>query len=73
MPDQAPNIDSFSGKGRLVYDKERRTIVSAPVEITVPLCESFRAIGIDISEEQLREFEKALFERGLNVSPRIVR
>lgn len=31
MPDQAPNIESFSGKGRLVYDKEKRTIVSMPM------------------------------------------
>lgn len=37
-------------------------------EITVPLCESFAAIGIDISEEQLRKFEGALFARGLNVA-----
>lgn len=35
MPDQAPNIDSFNGKGRLVYDKERRTIVSVPVEKSI--------------------------------------
>lgn len=33
MPDQAPNIDVKPGdKGRLVYDKERRTIVSAAIE-----------------------------------------
>lgn len=32
MPDQAPNIDIKPGGGRLVYDKERRTIVSAPNE-----------------------------------------
>ncbi len=30
MTDQAPNIESFEGKGRLVYDKERRTIISLP-------------------------------------------
>jgi hypothetical protein len=39
-------------------------------EITVPLCESFAAVGIDISEADLRKFEKALFERGLNVAHR---
>jgi hypothetical protein len=40
------------------------------VEITVGLCESFKAIGIDISETDLRKFEQALYERGLNVAPR---
>lgn len=31
MPDQAPNIDIKPGSGgRLVYDKERRTIVAQP-------------------------------------------
>lgn len=30
MPDQAPNIEP--GKGRLRYDKERRTIVAEPVK-----------------------------------------
>lgn len=31
MPDQAPNIDIKPGDGgRLVYDKERRTIVAQP-------------------------------------------
>lgn len=39
------------------------------IEITVPLCESFKAIGIDISEEELRKFEQALYERGLNIAP----
>lgn len=29
MPDQAPNIE-ISGVGRLVYDKQRKAIVSAP-------------------------------------------
>ena len=38
MPDQAPKIDSFSGKGRLVYDKARRTIVTVPpAEIGEPV------------------------------------
>lgn len=37
-------------------------------EITVPLCESFAAIGIDISETDLLKFEAALFQRGLNVA-----
>jgi hypothetical protein len=37
-------------------------------EITVPLCEAFKAIGIDISETDLWRFEKALYERGLNVA-----
>lgn len=40
------------------------------IEITVPLCEAFREIGIDISELDLRRFEKALYARGLNVAPR---
>jgi len=40
------------------------------IEITVPLCEAFKEIGIDISESDLRRFEKALYERGLNVAPR---
>lgn len=31
MTDQAPNIDIKPGGGRLVYDKERRTIVSLPM------------------------------------------
>lgn len=31
MVDQAPNIESLKGKGRLVYDKERRMIVSLPM------------------------------------------
>lgn len=39
------------------------------IDITVGLCESFKAIGIDISEADLRKFERALFERGLNVAP----
>jgi hypothetical protein len=39
------------------------------IEITVGLCESFKAIGIDISEADLRKFEQALYERGLNVAP----
>jgi hypothetical protein len=39
------------------------------VEITVPLCEAFKEIGIDISEQDLRKFERALYERGLNVAP----
>lgn len=41
------------------------------IEITVPLCEAFKAIGIDISEADLKKFEQALYERGLNVAPRI--
>lgn len=40
------------------------------IEITVPLCEAFKAIGIDISEADLKRFEKALYDRGLNVAPR---
>jgi hypothetical protein len=39
------------------------------IEITVGLCESFKAIGIDVSEADLRRFEQALYERGLNVAP----
>lgn len=39
------------------------------IEITVGICESFKEIGIDISEEDLRRFEKALYERGLNIAP----
>lgn len=42
------------------------------VEITVGLCESFKAIGIDISEADLRKFERALYDRGLNVAPRAI-
>lgn len=38
-------------------------------EITVSLCESFAEIGIDISEADLNRFERALYERGLNVAP----
>ena len=38
--------------------------------ITVPLCESFRAIGVDISEDDLRKFAGALYDRGLNVAQR---
>jgi len=41
------------------------------IEITVPLCEAFREIGIDISEADLKRFERALYERGLNVAPRL--
>lgn len=40
------------------------------IEITVGICEAFKAIGIDISEADLDKFEKALYERGLNVAPR---
>lgn len=40
-------------------------------EITVPLCESFREIGIDISAADLKKFERALYERGLNIAPRM--
>lgn len=40
------------------------------IEITVGICESFKMIGIDISEVDLRRFEAALYERGLNVAPR---
>lgn len=40
------------------------------VEITVGLCESFKTIGIDISEADLKRFERALYEHGLNVAPR---
>jgi hypothetical protein len=40
------------------------------IEITVPLCEAFREIGIDISEADLKRFERALYERGLNVAQR---
>lgn len=36
--------------------------------ITIPLCESFAAIGWDISERDLRKFEGALFRRGLNIA-----
>lgn len=39
------------------------------IEITVGICESFKAIGIDISEDDLRRFEQALYEHGLNVAP----
>ncbi len=42
------------------------------IEITVGICESLKVIGIDISEADLRKFEKALYERGLNVAPRTV-
>lgn len=41
------------------------------IEITVPLCESFREIGIDISAADLRKFERALYDRGLNIAPRM--
>jgi hypothetical protein len=40
------------------------------IEITVGICEAFKVIGIDISEADLRKFEQALYERGLNVAPR---
>lgn len=40
------------------------------IEITVGLCEAFKEIGISISQTDLRKFEKALYERGLNVAPR---
>lgn len=40
------------------------------IEITVGICEAFREIGIDISEADLKTFERALYERGLNVAPR---
>jgi hypothetical protein len=39
------------------------------IEITVGICEAFREIGIDISEADLKRFEKALYDRGLNVAP----
>lgn len=40
------------------------------VEITVGLCEAFKEIGIDISQDELQRFERALYDRGLNVAPR---
>lgn len=40
------------------------------IEITVGICEAFKAIGIDISEADLKKFEQALYDRGLNVAPR---
>ena len=40
------------------------------IEITVGICEAFKEIGVDISEADLRRFEKALYERGLTVAPR---
>lgn len=40
------------------------------LEITVGICEAFKEIGIDISEEDLGLFEKALYERGLHITPR---
>lgn len=43
------------------------------IEITVGICEAFKEIGIDISEADLKKFEKALYERGLNVAPRAPR
>lgn len=39
------------------------------IEITVGICEAFKAIGIDISESELKKFERALHDRGLNVAP----
>jgi hypothetical protein len=39
------------------------------IEITVGICEAFKAIGVDISEADLMKFERALYERGLNVAP----
>lgn len=40
------------------------------IEITVGICEAFKAIGVDISEADLKKFEQALYERHLNVAPR---
>ncbi|MGW1422680.1 hypothetical protein ACWAT4_21500 [Bradyrhizobium manausense] len=40
------------------------------IEITVGICEAFKAIGIDISEADLKKFEQTLYDRGLNVAPR---
>ena len=39
------------------------------IEITVGICEAFREIGVDISGADLKKFERALYERGLNVAP----
>lgn len=45
-------------------------MVTEMIEITVGICEAFKEIGIDISEANLKKFEQALYERGLNVAPR---
>ncbi len=59
-------------QGRQLREADAVTLLSRKrnmVEITVGICEAFKAIGIDISEADLRRFEQALHERGLNVAP----
>lgn len=47
MPDQAPNIDIEPGKGgRLVYDKQRRTIVAESKAHKVMTPEEYAAMPI---------------------------
>jgi hypothetical protein len=44
--EDAPNIDSFSGSGRLVYDKARRTIVTERRAHKVMTAEEYAATPI---------------------------
>lgn len=45
MPDQAPNVDIEPGQGgRLVYDKERRTIIAERAAWKIPSPRDYLAI-----------------------------
>ena len=68
MPDQAPNIEF--GKGKLVYDKERRTIVAVK-ELTMPTTEESEADAMTDAADTLPECYRATIERcGLSKSRR---
>lgn len=60
MPDQAPNIDVKPGdKGRLVYDKKRRTIVAERQAHHVMTREEYDAMLIKGWHEVCRDIDNA--------------
>jgi hypothetical protein len=77
IADMETNITLFSHHKALWLKLGKERLTAAPHaqqatvgNMTVGICESFASIGIDISEDQLRQFEKSLFERGLNFALR---
>lgn len=53
--EQAPKIDLSAGGGRLVYDKERRTIVSQPLEKSPSYWLGRAEATLKIAAERLEE------------------
>lgn len=70
MPDQAPNIDIKPGAGgRLVYDKERKTIVAAPNERQQAerqriIDEAYRLFPDDVEPVDYHPAGKIVVDRG---------